>query len=250
MPDDHPTHPAAPTTPAPAISPMPIPENAADILLVGGSFDPPTRAHARIAAAARAADASRDRSPAWLLFVPAARSPFKPDPPEADARRAAMLRLVADGLSHASVWTDELDRAADGAPSYWVDTLRRARALLPGARFSFLIGADQAAEFHRWREAGEIIRLARPLVVLREPWTDADALSEHLRHTGAWNDADLELWQNAVLALPTVRGSSTEARAALAQSPRDAEALGRMLDPAVLEYIAANRLYEPDAGPD
>jgi len=254
MPDDHPTHPTPRPTAghSPAISPMPISKDAADILLVGGSFDPPTNAHARIATAARAAaaDVPPQHSLIWLVFVPAARSPFKPDPPEADAHRAAMLRLVADGLPHAAVWTDELDRAAEGTPSYWIDTLRRARTLRPEARLSFLIGADQAAEFHRWREAHEIIQLARPLVVLREPWSDAAALLAHLRQSGAWSDTELATWQGAMLPIPTVRGSSTEARAALAATPRDAETLDRLLDPAVLEYIVANRLYQPRAGSD
>lgn len=251
MPTDDPTNPAA--RPAsghsPVISPMPPPDAAAEILLVGGSFDPPTRVHARIAVAARAEalDAPGDRPPAWILFVPAARSPLKPDPPEADAHRDAMLRLVTLSIPYAGVWTDELDRAAAGAPSYWIDTLRRARAIRPDARFSFLIGADQAAEFHRWREARAIISLARPLVVLREPWTDADTLLAHMQRSGEWSDTEIAQWQSTVLAMPPIRGSSTEARSALAQTPRDTETLEDLLDPAVLEYITAHRLYEPDA---
>ncbi|MFG0260197.1 MAG: nicotinate-nicotinamide nucleotide adenylyltransferase, partial [Phycisphaerales bacterium JB041] len=169
MPDEQPSHPAPPTAGhAPAISPMPVPEDAAEILFVGGSFDPPTLAHAHIASAARdaALGESVESRPPWLVFVPAARSPFKPDPPAADTHRVAMLGLVAGGLARASVWTDELDRAAARAPSYWIETLRRARTIRPHARLWFLIGADQATEFHRWREAPEIVRLASPLVVL------------------------------------------------------------------------------------
>ena len=251
MPNDDPTHPASRQTPGqdPAISPMPVPHHAADILLVGGSFDPPTRVHASIADRCRSAALDARSPAAWIVFVPAARSPFKPDPPEADAHRAAMLRLVAESLPRAAVWTDEIDRATDTTPSYWIDTLRRARTLRPDARYWFLLGADQAAAFHLWRDAHEIIQLASPLVVLREPWTDARTLTAHLQQTGGWNDSELAMWQGAVLAMPAIPGSSTEVRTALTRRPRDAETLERLLDPAVLEYILSHRLYRTHTEP-
>ncbi len=231
-----------PSEPHAAITPLPVPGDALDLLLVGGSFDPPTLAHVQIAGRARAGAL---RPGGWVVFVPAARSPFKPDPPAPDPHRTAMLEIAADRLERAGVWTDELDRADDNTASYWIDTLRRARVARPEARFGFLIGADQAAAFHRWRNAHEILTLATPLVVLREPFTDAETLSAHLRATSEWSADELALWQHAVVPVPLVRGSATEARAALAAQPRDDTALGRLLDPAVLDYIREHDLYTP-----
>lgn len=235
-----PTNTPRPSVPGGAITPLPVPSCARNLLLVGGSFDPPTLAHVRIAERARAVGCSPS---AWIVFVPAARSPFKPDPPAADADRAAMLTLATGCLERAVVWTDELDRARAGAPSYWIDTLARARETRPTARFWFLIGADQAAAFHRWRDAHEILELASPLVVLREPYCDAAVLAAHLRATAVWSEDELTLWRDAVLPIPLVRGSATQARRALAAQPVDAAALDRLLDPAVLKFITEHDLY-------
>ncbi len=226
--------------PHPAITPLPVPEGDPDILLVGGSFDPPTLAHVQIAERVRAVALAPG---GWLVFVPAARSPFKTDPPALDVHRAAMLKLATDRLDRAGVWTDELDRARDNTPSYWIDTLRRAREASPSTEFRFLIGADQAAAFHRWREAHQILALASPLVVLREPFADAAALAAHLRATAEWSEDELTIWRDAVLPIPLVGGSATQARTALAAQPQDRATLERLLDPAVLDYICAHKLY-------
>lgn len=224
----------------PPVTPLPIPAGARSALLVGGSFDPPTLAHARIAQLARERALSPD---AWLLFVPAARSPFKPDPPAPDHHRVAMLRALVADLDRAAVWTDELDRAAVGAPSYWIDTLRRANRDRPDLDLAFLIGADQAAEFHRWRDARAILALARPLVAPRAPFASPDAILAHLTHTGAWNTAELDAWRAAVLELPLLPASATRAREALAADPPDEQTLAELLHPAVLAYIRAHHLY-------
>jgi nicotinate-nucleotide adenylyltransferase len=219
-------------------SPLPLPAGADRVVLFGGSFDPPTRTHTAVADRARALGAGPD---AWLVLVPAARSPLKDHAPTPDAHRLAMLRLAAAPLARAAVWTDELDRA--DSPSYWIDTLRRARALLPDARLWFIIGADQAAQFHRWRAPHEILRLAQPIVVLREPLGAADALLGALAETGVWSDEELAEWCGSVVDLSPTPGSATEAREMLAGPSPATAALAELLDDAVLAYITEHRLY-------
>lgn len=228
---------AGPGLPSPA--PLPLPESATDILLFGGSFDPPHLAHTELALQARRLAAPDS----WLVFVPAARSPHKPDPPAPDEHRLAMLELALAPHGQVAVWTDELDRAHDGAPSYWVETLRRARALRPEARLRFLIGSDQACGFHEWREPREILALAEPVVIPRSPITSREELSAALRDCSDWSADEIARWRDALVPTAVLESSATAARSILRTRGPQAPALERLLDPRVLDYIREHRLY-------
>jgi nicotinate (nicotinamide) nucleotide adenylyltransferase len=156
------------------------------VLVFGGTFDPPHLAHAQLPMLA-AAQLGCDE----ILYVPAAINPLKsgtklkPAPPE---HRLAMLLLAVADVPGAKISTIELDRKGK---SYTIDTLRalhkqqgnsvgsspsprlRARppAPSPAPIFHLLIGADQALDFHRWKNWQEIIELATPAVMLRPPWS-------------------------------------------------------------------------------
>lgn len=222
---------------------MPLPRGVRRVLLFGGVFDPVHRAHVALPAAAR------DRlwgGEGWLVYVPAAQSPLKAQAARApDADRAAMLRLALQGVARAAVWTDELDRGGEG-PSYSIDTVRRAREVLePETEVRLLIGADQAAQFHRWKEAREIMRLAPPTVMLRAPAESDEGLIAALRGTWKWRPEELHLWRSWIVEVPMSGASSTRARALLAGAPspeRDAE-LDALLDPRVREHAEQRGLY-------
>lgn len=153
--------------------PIPTPQ---DVLIFGGSFDPPHRGHIDTSLAAR--DVVFGENEAWLVVVPAARSPFKDSGPLAgSADRVAMLERAFQGVDRVRVWTEEVWRAADGGPSYTVETLERAASIAPtGTRLRLLIGADQALTFHKWHRADRIVELAEPVVVLRPPYRSASEL--------------------------------------------------------------------------
>ncbi len=213
-----------------AITPWPAPPDA-PTLLFGGSFDPPHLGHVELAVAAR--DAALPDG-AWVVWVPAARSPHKESTGASAEDRLTMLRLATEGVARGAIWTDELDRAGRGEPSYWVDTLERARAARGGgAALRFLIGADQAVAFHRWREARRILSLAEPLVIPRGAVADAPALLEALGATGAWEAPDLERWEGWFVATGMLDASSTGARAGES----------RALHPSVRAHIEARGLY-------
>lgn len=242
--------------------PTPLPVPPADLarvrtlVLYGGTFDPPHRAHVELPRAVLDALHARGDGPAWLLYVPAAVSPFKTGAaPSADAgHRVAMLRLAtAPGKAdpRTSVWTDEIDRAAASpGPSYSIDTARRAMAALgpaPRPRLRWLMGADQAAALHRWREGRALAHVAEPLVVLRRGQGGAAGgetparLVGELAATGAWDDAELDAWLGRMLALPLIDAASSEIRAALAAGAAGHAAL----DADVAAYIARHGLYRP-----
>lgn len=219
-----------------------LPTNCRRIIVVGGTFDPVHLAHTSLPQAARAAAKLDD---ACLLYVPAARSPFKTDSPLAsDADRIAMLNLATTNVPNASVWTDEIDRArATNSPSYTIDTLQRLRAsIAPAVGMRLLIGADQAASFHKWRDPRTILSLAPALVMLRG--SDSATLLNSLKAVGFWNPQELATWSASVVPTPLSPISSTQLRDLLAAAgPASEHELAECLDPAVLQYIRSRGLY-------
>ncbi|MBX3381619.1 MAG: nicotinate-nicotinamide nucleotide adenylyltransferase [Phycisphaeraceae bacterium] len=219
-----------------------LPADCRRIILVGGTFDPVHLAHVALPQAARVGANIPD---AHLLYIPAARSPFKADSPRAsDQDRVAMLKLALREVPNASIWTDEIDRAsATNSPSYTIDTLRRLRTVIaPDTQLRLLIGADQAATFHKWREPRAILSFAPPLVMLRG--ADSATLLNSLRAAEFWNDQEMATWSASVVPTPLSPISSTLLRDLLAvASPVSEQELAASLDPAVLQYIRTQGLY-------
>ncbi len=237
----------------PAITPLPDLDAASGLVLVGGTFDPPHRAHVELAERARRAVGL---SGAWLVFVPAARSPFKagaPAPTPAP-HRARMIQLAAASLRRAAVWTDEIDRAAaprmpgssPPAPSYWIDTLRRLQTLVPPATpLRFVIGSDQATSFHRWKDFRQILSLAEPIVLLREPHASHAEFFNAMAACGQWSPEELAAWARRAPDIGVDPVSSTGVRELLRGDVSQGRnsAAARFLDAAVLAYIQQHGLY-------
>jgi nicotinate-nucleotide adenylyltransferase len=224
-------------TPPPP-TPLPIPDGCRHVTLFGGTFDPPHLAHVTLADLGRRELERRVGSPACLVFVPAARSPHKENAPTAtDTQRLAMLGLATASLERCLTWTDELDRATRGEPSYWARTLERATAILGGRTLWFIVGADQAASFHRWRQPREMLQLARPLVLPRHPIATAADLRASMAAADFWNEKELDHWAESFIDIDLLRAASTEVRDANG-SPFDTP-----MHPDVIGYARANGLY-------
>ncbi len=228
-----------------ASRPIPVPAcvaGARRVLFFGGSFDPPHRGHTELPFAA--ASARWPGQDAWVVFVPAARSPHKDHQPAPDAHRVEMLRLALQGRRRWWTWEQELADASGnpGQPSYWADTWLLAARAFPRAERSFLIGVDQALAMHRWRRFGEFWRDA--LVVLRPGSPDPVRLREGLRDLGVWSDAEVDDWMSRLVRTATVDASSSAVREALAD-PAQRNARIEGLDPGVQRYILSRGLYTP-----
>ena len=129
--------------------------------LYGGSFDPLHLGHLLVAQAAFEEN-QLDR----LIFIPTARSPFKPNSLPAPAPlRAAMLRRALAGLRHFEVDTLEIER---GGISYSIDTVRTYQQRYPNAQFFWLIGADHVAQLSDWRES-DVLAQAVTFIVIPRP---------------------------------------------------------------------------------
>lgn len=212
---------------------------ATPIVVVGGTFDPPHRAHVELPRLVR----DRERPGAALLFVPAATSPFKQGVAATSAtHRAAMLSLAIRDVPNAGIWLDEVDRAADGSASFTIDTLRRLRTLRPDAPITLLIGADQAAAFHKWKSARDILTIASMLVVLREPFRSEGALLQELQRSTFWTDDELATWKLSITRTPLDAVSATSIRENI--RAHGVESVADAISPAVLKYIRENSLYQ------
>ncbi len=220
----------------PQTEPTPLPDLAefGDVMLVGGTFDPPHLAHTGLAEAARDLVAPG----AQLYFVPAARSPHKETGPDAgDGDRITMLRVAIAPIEDTHVWTDEIDRARSGEPSYWFRTLERARQLVgEDRRLLFLIGADQALSFHRWSEPGRILELADVVVINRGEVRSKSELETRLKDTPFMSEL-VDAWCD----VPSMDISATDVRDALA-SENESDLTG-VLSREVASYIGRHGLY-------
>ena len=117
-----------------------------NIAIFGGSFNPVHRGHLDMARAAHES-LGYDK----VVFVPAARSPFKNGVPGASALdRYLMLCLAVKDMPFAAVSTIELTRPE---PSYTIDTVMHfAASMEKGDKLGLLIGTDQAERLQEWKD--------------------------------------------------------------------------------------------------
>jgi nicotinate-nucleotide adenylyltransferase len=144
---------------------MPFAFAGQKIGLFGGSFDPAHAGHAHVAHVAQRA---LGLDAVWWLVSP--QNPLKPESgPLAD--RLASAKAMAPGRKHRAM---ALETAL--GTRFTVDTLRRLRALYPGVRFVFVMGADGMASFGRWRRWRDILLLS-PVFVVSRPGVGISARS-------------------------------------------------------------------------
>ncbi|WP_285712444.1 nicotinate-nucleotide adenylyltransferase [Erythrobacter oryzae] len=135
--------------------------------LLGGSFNPAHGGHRRITLFAMDALALDE---AWWLVSPG--NPLKP--------QAGMAPLEARLLS-----ARQQARRAPIIPTaieqrlgtrYTVDTLQKLVRRYPKRRFVWLMGSDNLAQLHRWKDWRRLAR-TMPIAVIARPGYDDDAMA-------------------------------------------------------------------------
>ena len=215
---------------------MPLDLQSAQRLLVyGGSFDPPHRAH--VALPMRAADAVHADG---VLYVPAGQPPHKSGRDLAPAHhRLSMLQLALIDEPRAAISEFEVNNSGT---SFTLNTLQHLRRQLgDDVELRLLMGADMAASFYTWHRPREILALAEPMVMLRPPMDTDDFLSQMPDHL---SPADRQAWRGRVIALPSMAVSSTAIRRELDKSTPDFDIVEQMLNSTVFKYIQDHRLYQ------
>ena len=195
----------------------------------GGAFDPPHDAHLALARTAIEALAL-DR----LLIVPTGDAWHKSRPLSPAADRLAMCRLAFESLPQVVVDDRELRR--DG-PTYTIDTLSELHAQWPDAELFLQIGADQAAAFHTWRRAQEIVDIAIISIAAR-----ADRAGSEIDFDSNNPLPGVRVTPGSVrvLPLPPLPHSATEVRSRAAAGLT----IDHLVAPAVAGYIAEHHLYQ------
>ena len=136
--------------------------------LLGGSFNPAHGGHRRISLAAIRALALDE---VWWLVSPG--NPLKagaPDMAPLAARLASARRMARRVPIRATAIEARL------GTRYTVDTIRKLQRRYPRTRFIWLMGADNLAQFHRWRQWRGIACMI-PIAVVARPGYDAAAVA-------------------------------------------------------------------------
>ncbi|MGC8885935.1 MAG: nicotinate-nucleotide adenylyltransferase [Verrucomicrobiia bacterium] len=128
--------------------------------LFGGSFNPIQNGHLLVARTAQ-----EELNLEKVFFIPAARSPFKPEIELAPAStRLRLLRLALAGETKFEIDDQEIRK---GGISYTIDTARNYRTKYPNARLFYIIGSDHIQTLPLWKDSEELASLVEFAVLLR-----------------------------------------------------------------------------------
>lgn len=201
--------------------------------LLGGSFDPPHLAHLALGQAAMDQLGLTE-----LRWLPAGAPWQKADRQAqmaAPMQRLAMLRLLlGDDAAARGQIIDERELHRDG-PTYTIDTVRELQAErpeLPADDWLLILGQDQYARFHTWRDWSELLQRLTLAVAARdgqppEPPPELARVPHRLQ----------------VITLPPHPISASDIRRRAATGA-DACTLTPLVGAAVAGYIARHGLYQ------
>jgi nicotinate-nucleotide adenylyltransferase len=184
--------------------------------ILGGSFNPAHNGHRRISLFAIDALGLEDL---WWLVSPG--NPLK-DGASDMAPLAARLASANAVARHSRIRPTAIE--ARLGTRYTAETLAKLVRRHPHRRFIWLMGADNLAQFHRWRDWRRIARTV-PIAVIARPGYDAPALRapamgwlrRFVRRGGAlkkWTN-----WSPPALVLLRFRPDPTSATRVRALSP-------------------------------
>ena len=135
--------------------------------LLGGSFNPAHRGHRRIS---RFALDKLGLDEVWWLVSPG--NPLKPK--TGMAPLAARVAAARQQARRAPIRVTAIEREL--GTRYTVDTLRALVRRYPKRRFVWLMGSDNLAQFHRWKDWRRIAQTL-PIAVIARPGYDGAAMA-------------------------------------------------------------------------
>ncbi len=191
--------------------------------LFGGTFDPPHNAHVALARLALV-ELSLDE----LRWIPAGEPWQKARAITPAVHREAMVRLAMGEEPRFMIERCEIRRAG---PSFTLDTVRELQAARPGAEWFLIIGQDQFANLHTWRDWRELIARVT-LAVANRPGVSVEP------------NADVAAAARHAVPLPMLDIASTDIRARVAAG----QDIAALVPAGVARYIEANHLYKAPRG--
>ena len=186
--------------------------------LFGGSFDPVHNAHVALATLALEQLALDE-----VRWIPVCLSSQKSRKLAPAADREAMVRLAIAGEPRFVLDRTELRR---GGVSYTLDTVRELAAAEPDTTWVLILGQDQYAGLHTWRDWRDLVSRVT-LAIANRPDVVAAA------------NPQIGEVPNQLVQLPMMDVSSTEIRRRVAAG----ESIASLVPTPVASYIARHRLY-------
>ena len=195
------------------------------IVIFGGTFNPPTRAHLDIATEALYyLDAEK------VLFVPVS-DLYKKDDVEISYHRVNMLNLAIGNFRRLEIDFTEVDAVA---LTYTYETVEKIKSRYQDKELFLLIGADNLEDFKNWKNQRTIMENCSLLVVNRNN-SSIDEIIESNEILTEFKDKVIEA------PIEEIEISSTEVRNRIASG--ELEGLENLVDKEVIEYIVENKLY-------
>ena len=187
--------------------------------IYGGTFNPIHNGHLHLLQAAL--DRLRfDR----VLVIPTNIPPHKVERDLASNKdRLEMVRLAVEGMDRV-----DMEQRAKGK-SYTILTVKKLRAMFPGAELTLLMGADMLLSFDRWHRWREILALASLAAFAR-----SEGETELLERKAA------ELGNARVVRVEPLPMSSTMIREMI----RRGEDISALVPEKVCAYLREKRLYQ------
>ncbi len=198
-----------------------------EILVYGGSFNPPHLGHVKAAEEAYAAI-----KPEKLLVIPTSDPPHKileQGSPNA-MERLMLTQLAFSAMPEAIVSDIEVVR---GGASYTYQTVASIKQQYKGSTVTLLIGTDMLLYFEKWREFERLLQEVKLAVLAREEGED-EKIVAHAKYLRERYAADIEFISTEPLPM-----SSSEIRDEL----RNRQGVEH-LDAAVYERIISKRHYK------
>ena len=191
--------------------------------LFGGTFDPPHNAHVALASLAL-----RELALDELRWIPAGQPWQKSRVITPAVHREAMVRLAMGDEPRFVLERCEILREG---PSYTLDTVRELQAARADAEWFLIIGHDQYAGLHTWRDWRELLGRVT-LAVANRPGAVAEP------------HADVKAFAHRAVPLPMLAIASTDIRARVASG----QDIGALVPAGVARYIEAHHLYHAPRG--
>ena len=195
------------------------------IVIFGGTFNPPTRAHLDIATEALYyLDAEK------VLFVPVS-DLYKKDDVEISYHRVNMLNLAIGNFRRLEIDFTEVDTVA---LTHTYETVEKIKSQYQDKELFLLIGADNLEDFKNWKNQRSIMENCSLLVVNRNN-SSIDEIIESNEILTEFKDKIIEA------PIEEIEISSTEVRNRIASG--ELEGLENLVDKEVIDYIVENKLY-------
>lgn len=143
--------------PQPVLPQLPGPTSGLAIGVIGGSFDPAHSGHAHVIETARKA-LGLD----WVWVIPARGNPLKRTQTPFAERLAGARTTLAGPRTRISTLEH------DAGLTYTIDLIHYLRRRAPDARFVWIMGGDNLAQFSRWKAWDSVAREI-PIAVVSRP---------------------------------------------------------------------------------